>query len=391
MISSLPDLSGATLTVDLGVIGDNYRALRHRLGGTACAAVLKADAYGLGADRIAPVLAAAGCRQFFVAHLEEGIALRPHVPETAEIFVLHGLMPGGEDTALVHRLVPVLNSLEQIEAWSALARRRGEALSAALQIDTGMSRMGLSPAELDRIAAEPHRLDGIAIRLVMSHLACAEQPDNPANGMQRLRFDVARRRLPAAPASLSNSSGIFRGAAFHYDLARPGAALYGLAPTVGAPNPLRQAVRLQARVVQVRQIAGGDAVGYGLSFRADGPRRIATLAIGYADGFPRSLGNTGTAYFGDAALPIVGAVSMDSITLDASLLPEGALRPGAMVELIGRRRSVDAIAAEAGTIGYEILSRLGRRFRREYLDAPSPVLQSSAAQSPVLVLEGVPS
>lgn len=382
MTTTLPDASGATLIVDLAAIRENYRALRRRLGGTACAAVLKADAYGLGADCIAPILAAEGCRHFFVAHLEEGIALRPHVPEAAEVFVLHGLMPGCEDIALTHRLIPVLNSLEQVEGWTALARRLGRALPAVLQLDTGMSRMGLSPAELDRIVAEPRRLDGIALRLVMSHLACAERQDHPANSMQRLRFDVARRRLPQAPVSLANSSGIFLGPDFHYDLARPGAALYGLAPVAGAPNPLRPVVRLQARVVQLRSIATGDEVGYGLTWRAEGPRRIATVAVGYADGFPRSTG--GMAHLGDVALPVAGTVSMDSITLDVSALPESALRPGAVVDLIGPHRSVDAVAADAGTIGYEILTRLGRRFRRDYRDAqPAP--------SPALVLEGVPS
>jgi len=384
MMTSVPDASGATLTVDLGAVRENYRALRRRLGRAACAAVLKADAYGLGADRVAPALAAEGCRHFFVAHLEEGIALRPHVPEMAEVFVLHGPMPGCEDAALAHRLTPVLNSLEQVEGWAALARRHGRALPAVLQLDTGMSRMGLSPADLDRIAAEPRRLDAIDLRLVMSHLACAERQDHPANGTQRLRFDVARRRLPQAPASLANSSGIFLGPDFHYDLARPGAALYGLAPVAGAANPLRPAVRLQARVVQLRMIAAGDEVGYGLTWRAAGPARIATVAVGYADGFPRSTGNVGVAYLGDTALPIVGAVSMDSLGLDVSALPDGALRPGAMVDLIGPHRGVDAVAADAGTIGYEILTRLGRRFRREYRDGvPAP--------SSALVLDGVPS
>lgn len=386
MTTSLPDASGATLIVDLAAIRENYRALRRRLGRAACAAVLKADAYGLGADCVAPALAAEGCRHFFVAHLEEGIALRPHVPEAAEVFVLHGLMPGCEEIALAHRLVPVLNSLEQVEGWAAMARRLERTLPAVLQLDTGMSRMGLSPAELDRIVDEPQRLEGIELRLVMSHLACAERQDHPANGTQRLRFDVARRRLPQAPAALANSSGIFLGPEFHYDMARPGAALYGLAPVAGAPNPLRQVVRLQARIVQLRSIAAGDEVGYGLTWRAEGPSRIATVAVGYADGFPRSLSNAGTAHFGDAALPIVGAVSMDSLGLDVSALPEGALRPGAMVELIGPHRSVDAVAADAGTIGYEILTRLGRRFRRDYRDG-----QSSPAPSPTLVLEGVPS
>ncbi|WP_343718511.1 alanine racemase [Inquilinus sp.] len=384
MTTLLPDASGATLIVDLAAIRENYRSLRRRLGRTICAGVLKADAYGLGADRVGPALAAEGCRHFFVAHLEEGIALRPHVPEAAEVYVLHGPMPGCEDIALAHRLTPVLNSLEQVEGWTTLARRLEQALPAVLQLDTGMSRMGLSPAELDRIVDESGLLAGLELRLVMSHLACAERQDHPANGTQRLRFDVARRRLPPAPAALANSSGIFLGPDFHYDMARPGAALYGLAPVAGAPNPLRQVVRLQARVVQLRTIAAGDEVGYGLSWRAQGPARIATVAVGYADGVPRSLSNAGTAHLGDVALPIVGAVSMDSIGLDVSALPEGTLRPGAMVELIGPHRSVDAVAADAGTIGYELLTRLGRRFRRDYRDA-------APAPSPALVLEGVPS
>ncbi|WP_395675930.1 alanine racemase [Inquilinus sp.] len=384
MTTTLPDASGATLIVDLAAIRENYRSLRRRLGGTACAGVLKADAYGLGADRVGPALAAEGCRHFFVAHLEEGIALRPYVPEAAEVFVLHGLMPGCEDIALAHRLTPVLNSLEQVEGWATLARRLGRRLPAVLQLDTGMSRMGLSPAELDRIVAEPRLLAGLDLRLVMSHLASAERQDHPANNTQRLRFDVARRRLPPAPASLANSSGIFLGPDFHYDMARPGAALYGLSPVVGAANPLRPVVRMQARVVQLRGIAAGDEVGYGLTWRAAGPTRIATVAVGYADGFPRSLTNAGTAHLGDIALPVVGAVSMDTVTLDVSALPEGALRPGVLVDLIGPHRSVDAVAADAGTIGYEILIRLGRRFRREYRDA-------APAPSPALVLEGVPS
>lgn len=377
-----PDLSGAVLTIDLGAVRDNYRTLRARLGGATCAAVLKADAYGLGADRIAPVLAAEGCRHFFVAHLEEGIALRPHVPEAAEIYVLHGPMPGGEEATLAHRLIPVLNSLQQIDGWTALARRCGEALPAVLQADTGMSRMGLSPAELAQIAADPRRLDGIALMLVMSHLACAERQDHPANAMQRDRFDAIRRALPPAPAALANSSGIFLDPSFHYDMARPGVALYGVAPVVGAPNPLRQAISLKARVVQLREIAAGDAVGYGLTFQADGPRRIATIAVGYADGFPRSISNRGTAYFGDVALPIVGAVSMDSITLDVSALPDGTLQPGDAVDLIGPHRTLDEVGADAGTIGYEILTRLGHRYRRDYRDA---------VPASKLVLEGVPS
>jgi alanine racemase len=243
--------AGATLTVDLGAIRANYRLLRSRLGATACAAVVKADAYGLGAAAVAPALAAEGCRTFFVAHLDEALALRPLLPE-AEIFVLNGLAAGAELECAPHQVTPVLNSLAQVDAWAALGRRLGRAVPAALQVDSGMSRLGVGEAELDKLGASPELLDGIELRLVMSHLACAERQDHPMNREQLRHFGAARARLPKAPASLANSSGIFLGPDFHFDLARPGAALYGLAPVAGAANPMRPVVRLKGRIVQVR-------------------------------------------------------------------------------------------------------------------------------------------
>jgi alanine racemase len=357
--------AGATLTVDLGAICANYRLLRSRLGATACAAVVKADAYGLGAAAVAAALAAEGCRTFFVAHLDEALALRPLLPE-AEIFVLNGLPAGAEPECARHRVMPVLNSLAQVGAWAALGRRLGRPVPAALQVDSGMSRLGLDEAELDKLAASPERLDGVELRLVMSHLACAELQDHSMNREQLRRFEAARARLPKAPASLANSSGIFLGPDFHFDLARPGAALYGLAPVAGAANPLRPVVRLHGRIVQVREIAAGAAVGYGASWRAAGPRRIATVAVGYADGYLRSLGNRGTAFAGDTLVPLVGIVSMDTATFDVTDAP--AAVEGGFLELIGPRNPVDALAADAGTIGYEILTALGSRFARSYAD-----------------------
>jgi alanine racemase len=367
MLNTRHASAGALLTVDLDAIRANYRLLREKLGGTACAAVVKADAYGLGADRVAPALAADGCTNFFTAHLDEAIALRTHVPAQAEVFVLHGSPAGVEADFVEHRVVPVLNSLEQIDAWTALARRLGHKLPAVVQVDTGMSRLGLSKRELDTVADDPGRLDGIDLRYVMSHLACAEQQSHELNALQLANFRAARARLPAAPASFSNSSGVFLGQDYHFGLARPGAALYGVAPVAGQPNPLRSVVRLQARVIQVREIEAGARVGYGGRWTAPGPARIATVSTGYADGFLRSLGNRAKAYHGDAALPVVGVVSMDTITLDATGLPGPGLEPGALVDLIGEHNPVDAVAEAAGTIGYEILTSLGGRYFRTYL------------------------
>jgi alanine racemase len=360
--------AGAVLTIDLGALTDNYRLLRDRLSGADCAAVVKADAYGLGAARVAPALWRAGCRHFFVAHLQEGIALRAALPAEAEIFILNGLMPGAEAACLDAWLTPVLNSLAQLDGWTGLSRRRGRALPAILQVDSGMARLGLSSAEVDQLVRDPARLDGVAIRAVMSHLACADEPDHLANRAQLAMFEAQRRRLPPAPASFANSSGIFLGADYHFDLARPGAALYGVAPVPGAPNPMRAVVRLDARVIQTREIGAGDAVGYGHAFTATGPMRIATLSVGYADGWLRSAGRAGFAHIGDRALPTAGRVSMDSLTLDISTLPADMLKPGDFVGLLGPHQSIDDVAAAAGTIGYEILTSLGGRYQRRYLD-----------------------
>jgi alanine racemase len=358
--------AAAVLTIDLNAIAANYRRLAAAAPGAECAAVVKADAYGLGADRIAPVLARAGCRLFFVAHLEEGIALRRALGAGPEIQVLHGPLPGTEATFLAHDLVPVLNSAAQAAAWSALARSRGARLPASLQFDTGMSRLGIAPAEVEQLGA----LDGVAPRLVLSHLACADEPEHPANAAQLAAFAALRRRWPAARASLAASFGIFLGVAYHFDVVRPGAALYGIAPTAG-PNPMQDVVRLQARIIQTREIAPGTGVGYGHTWRAGAPARIATVGIGYADGFPRSLSGRVAAWLDGVKLPLVGRVSMDSITLDASALPPERLAPGTLVDLIGPHCPVDALAAAAGTVGYELLTRLGRRFARRYLGEPA--------------------
>ena len=327
--------------------------------------MLKADAYGLGADQVAATLWAAGCRRFFVAQLQEGVRLRSVLPE-AEIAVLNGVLPGSEPSYESARLVPVLNHLSEVERWRAQCRKSGGRLPAILHIDTGMNRLGLAADELSRVAAEPSLLDGLNLRLIMSHLACAEDPDDTLTERQAEQFRTALSRLPPAPASLANSPGIFRGRDFHFDLTRPGCALYGINPIPERPNPMRQTVRLDARVLQVRPVAAGVSVGYGASYRTEGPSRLATVALGYADGYLRSLSGKGAVFFDGVALPLVGRVSMDLVTVDATAAPE-RLAAGDLVEVIGPHRAADDVARDAGTIGYEILTGLGPRYERIYL------------------------
>ncbi|OWW22538.1 alanine racemase [Noviherbaspirillum denitrificans] len=361
--------------MDLGAIRANYRFLQSKAPGARCGAAVKADAYGLGAIPVAAALAEEGCRHFFVAHLDEGIALRPHLPASAEIFVLHGPLPGTEAEFVAHGLIPVLNSAEQVAGWRDAARVLARRLPAVVQVDSGMSRLGLSPSEVDAWLADPGFLRGIDLRFLMSHLACAEQQDNPMNAAQLETFQALRRKLPQCPASFANSSGIFLGPAFHFDILRPGAALYGIAPVDGAPNPMRPVVTLQAKVIQTRVIERGDVVGYGASYRAPSRRRIATIGTGYADGWLRSLSARGFARVGSARVPIVGKVSMDTLALDVTDLAPESVLPGALVDLISAAQPVDEVAALAGTIGYEILTSLGARYHRDYVDG-APVVQA---------------
>ena len=360
--------AGGWLTIDLGAVVANWRALRDRVAPAECAAVVKADAYGLGIDQVAPALSAAGCRSFFVAHLGEAVTLRRLLPADRDIYVLNGIPPGTAAAFLAHDLLPVLNSASQIGAWRTLAAAEGRALPAALQIDTGMSRFGLSPDEVAALAARPGAYDGIETRLVMSHLGCADTPSHPANALQRDGFARLRPLLPAAPSSLAASSGIFLGRGFHLDMVRPGAALYGVPPTEARPNPMRAAVRLQGRVVQTHTIPVGAFVGYGAAFVAARLSRIATVAIGYADGFLRAGGGSGHASLPghDTLLPIVGRISMDCLAVDVTDLPAEALPDGAPLDLIGPHRPLADAAAAAGTIGYEMLTALGARYHRTY-------------------------
>ncbi|HEX4259648.1 MAG TPA: alanine racemase [Acetobacteraceae bacterium] len=353
----------ACLDIDLDAIAANWHTLAARHPSGPVGGVVKADGYGLGAAQVASRLAREGCRHFFVAHPEEALPVRAAVP-AAMVAVLGGLWPGRAADYAAHGLLPGLASLVEIDEWSAEARRQGRALPALLHVDTGMNRLGLPPGEVDALADDPGRLAGIEIRYVMTHLVAAEVPDDPENAAQASRFAAACARFPAAPRSLANSSGIFLGPGFASDLARPGAALYGINPTPGRANPMRGVVRLSARILQVRDIPAGAGVGYNHAWRAARPSRIATVAAGYADGYLRALSNAGTAFFDGAPAPLVGRVSMDLTTFDVTDHP--AAQPGAWLELIGPHNTPDALGDRAGTNGYEILTSLGSRFSRRY-------------------------
>jgi len=368
----MPDAvtSGAILTIDLDAVQANYRTLQARAAGAECSAVVKADAYGLGAEQVAPALWQVGCRTFFVAHIDEGIRLRAALAAAsmdADIHVLNGALAGTEPVFEAHRLIPVLNSPEAVLRMREHAARTGRSQPADLHLDTGMARLGLAPAEARAMAGDTALIAGLDIRLVISHLACADEPDHPLNREQLAAFRTLRTLWPQGRAALANSSGIFLGPDYCFDLVRPGAALYGVSPTPGGANPMAAVVALHGKILQVRDVDTNQSVGYGASHRFSGKARVATVAVGYADGFPRTLSNCGWAYVGDVRVAIVGRVSMDLITLDVTQVPPGALAAGAHAEFIGPHTPVDTVAEAAGTIGYEILTRLGRRYHRAYL------------------------
>lgn len=357
------DPSGV-LTVNLGAVVANWRLLRHLHAPGAVAAVLKADAYGLGAAAVGRALRDAGCRQFFVALLAEGVALRAALGPGPDIAVLNGFRPGAEGDAA---LLPVLNGLPDLADHAAAAWQHGRPAPALLHLDTGMARLGLDAGEQGALAADPSLLAGLDLRWLMTHLACADEPAHPLNALQAARFAAIRARLPPCPASLANSSGLFLGPAFRSDLARPGAALYGINPTPGRPNPMRQVVTLNAPILQVREVEAGATVGYGAAWTAPRRTRVATVAAGYADGYLRTLSGQGAARCAGQPVPLLGRVSMDLTTFDVTDVP-GAV-PGALVQLMGPGSTPDDLAARAGTIGYEVLTALGARYRREYLPA----------------------
>lgn len=367
------------LIVDLDALADNWRLLRDRAaeGGAFATAVVKADGYGLGIARVGPALHAAGCRTFFTAHLDEAIALRRLLPgPEVEIGALNGLMPGEEAAYRAHRILPTLNDLGQIERWRSYCRSLETALPASVHIDTGMCRLGLPHQEIAVLAAEAERLDGVEMRYLMSHLVMADVPDAPINRRQADLFAETTARLPRPTAGrmLANSSGTFLGDDWLFECVRPGVGLYGVAPDTSRPNPMRPVVRLSAKILQIRDVDAPQTVGYGAAHVVDKPTRVATVAVGYADGFLRTIGagpiaQAAVAHIGQREVPVIGRISMDLTTLDVSDVPEADV--GTAVDMIGPLNTVDRLAEAAGTIGYEILTSLGSRYRRRYIGGAS--------------------
>lgn len=361
------------LTVDLGGIQANWRWLAAVAHGAECAGVVKADAYGMGLEAVVKSLWEAGCRTFFVATLTEGRRLKVVLP-AATVYILDGLMPGTAPLYQTYGMRPVLGSLAEIEEWAAYSRAAGARLPAAVHIDTGMNRLGLTTAEVEALAANLAPFEAFQLTLVMTHLACGDTPGSPMNGRQKEKFDALRAKLPPAPASLSNSAGILLGSDYRYDLVRAGIALYGGRAMEGRPNPAAKVVRVEGRILQVRAALAGETVGYGATYTLTRPSRLATIATGYADGFLRSIcGPIGRppppAYVSGYMAPIVGRVSMDVVTIDVTDVPTSLAQRGAWAELIGRHVQIDDLADASGTIGYEVLTRLGPRFQRIYTPA----------------------
>jgi alanine racemase len=349
------------ITIDLAALAANYAQLRSRAPGAEVAAVVKANAYGLGVAPVAARLAQEGCRTFFVGTLAEGLHLR-QLQAAARVFVLNELPAGTVPQYQRHQLLPVLNTMDEVRTWGTL----GAGAPAALQIDTGMTRAGLSAADVAVLCADHDLRQALNLVLVMSHLACADEPGHELNRLQLARFEALRKQWPGVPWSIANSAGIFLGPDFHGDLVRPGIALYGGRPGASGANPVQEVVRLESRVLQVRQLTHPASVGYGATQTLVPPARVATVAIGYADGYPRSLGGRGCALWQGQRAPLAGRVSMDLLTLDVSAAGFAGLAVGDWVTLIGNGLPLEEVAATAGTVNYELLTGLSRRADRSY-------------------------
>lgn len=363
-------LAGARLTIDLAAVEANWRDLAQAAAPAECAAAVKADAYGLGLEPVVRRLHDAGCLTFFVALPEEAVRVRTVAPDSV-VYVLNGLLPAWSETLARHGIRPVLGSPEEVEDWAAAGLAFGRPLPAALHVDTGMNRLGLTIAEARALAGRPDLLGAVDVRLVMSHLVSAEDPGHPRTAGQLDAFRAVAALFPGVPASLANSAGIHRGADYRFDLVRPGVALYGGATRTGRPSSMTPVVRLEAPILRVRAVAAGDAVGYGATQTMRRASRIALVSCGYADGVQRAASSSdsrpgGTAAIAGHRVPIVGRISMDLTAIDVTDVP--AACRGTAVELIGDHVPLQEVAAAMGTIDYEVLTSLGRRFERVYLD-----------------------
>jgi len=368
------DLAGAVLSIDLSAVQKNWRYLSGHAGSAECGGAVKGNAYGLGVEPVGRALWEAGCRSFFVARPKEGEELRGVLPE-AVIYVLDGLFPGQAEFYAQNNLLPALISTEEAREWAAFGRVYGRKLPCAIHVDTGINRLGFPITEYTALLAETATMEGLNVSLLMSHLACAEEATHPLTLKQRDTFNAVRSKLPGVPASLANSSGIFLGKDYAHDLVRPGIAIYGGNPTPALANPMQAVALLEGTILQTRTVHAGETVGYGATWQAARETRIAVLGAGYKDGVPRALSSGSSnappqVFLGGKRCPIIGRVSMDMMAIDVTGLPQPVSR-GDRAEILGPNILIDEAAGWAGTISYELLTRLGSRYARLYSELDS--------------------
>ncbi|MGF7161070.1 alanine racemase [Rhodoligotrophos appendicifer] len=365
-----PELAGATMMVDLRALQSNYRYLAALAKPVECAAAVKAEAYGIGLVEAGTALWSAGCKTFFVALPVEGARLRQVLPD-ATIYVLNGLLPGTSSFLAAYSLRPVLSSIDEISEWAKFCHSEDRRLPAGIHVDTGINRLGLNEKQVECLAASRKELCAFRITLIISHLACGDTPNAAMNRAQIETFDRLRALLPQAQCSLANSAGTLNVSDFHYDLVRPGIALYGGNPLAERANPMKPVISLYGTILGVREVPAGETIGYSATWKAERNSNIAVISVGYADGFFRSLGGTSRAerahvFVGGQFAPVIGRISMDMITVDVTDVPPEFARRGGRAELIGSHITIDDLARWAGTIPYEILTALGSRFARIY-------------------------
>ena len=354
------------LSINLKALADNYRLFQDKVGeGRHVAGVVKADAYGLGLKPVVETLIDLKCPQFFVATLEEAIALR-NINAQVPVAVLGGLFIGAEEDYTAHHITPVLNTPDDIARWSKQAKTKQDMLGGIIHFDTGMNRLGLSKDEAHALIEKPEMLDGINVQYVMTHFACADEKDHPLTKKQAHDFANLAQHFPNAQKSLANSPGLFVDDAYHHDMVRPGYALYGGNPTPHTNNPMRSVVDLSVCILQIRLCKKGESIGYGASHVFEQDTMTATVALGYADGFLRSGSNKAMLYFNGQPCPVIGRVSMDLVTVDLSGIEGPPPKQGDALEILGENQNIDDLADAAGTIGYEILTSLGKRYHRSY-------------------------
>ena len=337
----------AKLKIHLSNLVDNYFKLKSDSGKAECTAVVKANAYGLGVEAVARALDKNNCKKYFVANLNEAIDLRSILPKR-DIYVFNGFAKNEEKDFLAHNLHPVINNWEQLNLW----KTNGKQNPCVIHVDSGMNRLGFDGVP---------QLEGLNVKMIMSHLACAEDKEDKLNSEQQIYFNGLKNRFRGHKFSLANSAGVYLGGKFHFDYTRTGIALYG-----GFAN-MKNVVYLNAKIIQIKQIGHNTSVGYGATYKAKSGDVIATLDIGYADGYMRSLGNKSTCYINGIKAPIVGRVSMDLITIDISALNEKYHQLGQEVEILGDNYTILDMAKDANTIPYEIITRLGSRFDKRYV------------------------